>query len=288
MSDRRPYHGSIIDMHAHFFPEKVFASIWDWFGRHYWGVRYKDSPDGLADTLLGLGAERFVTYNYAHRPGMAASLNEWTAEFARAHPEAIPFATVMPGEGGNVGMLERLFDAGFFGIKIQPLVSDFYPCDERMFEVYELMAERGKILAAHAGTAPIANEYVGLQYFEPVMQRFPELKVVVAHMGAYECDGFLDLVRTYPNLYLDTSVNFINDQVLAEQIAKGQFPPLPPPSDLSPDVLLEISDRILFGTDYPHFPYHYEDCIESILDLGLGADFERKVFHENAGRLLGI
>jgi predicted TIM-barrel fold metal-dependent hydrolase len=280
--------GRIIDMHTHFFPEKVFASIWEWFAGRSWGVRYKDSPDGLAGTLAGFGVQRFVTYNYAHREGMAAGLNEWTAGFARAHPEAIPFGTVMPGDEGNVRMLEGLLDRGFFGIKIQPLVSDFYPCDERMFEVYELLVERGGVLAAHAGTAPIANEYVGADHFEPVMERFPDLKVVVAHMGAFEFDRFFDMARTCPNVYLDTSVNFIDPVVIAGQVAAGRFPPVRVPSDFDPEVLAELSDRILFGTDYPHFPYEYQDCIDSILALGLGEDFERKVFFENAARLLGL
>ncbi len=219
---------------------------------------------------------------------MARMLNRWTAEFARTQPAALPLATVMPGDEGNVPMLQEFFDAGFFGIKIQPLVSDFYPCDERMFEVYELLMEQGKDLAAHAGTAPIWNDYVGIRHFEPVMERFPEMKVVVAHMGAYECDAFIDMVRTYPNLYLDTSVNFINPSVIAEQVAAGRFPPLPPPSDIASDVLLELSDRIVFGTDYPHFPYRYQDCIDSIRGLNLGEEFERKVFYENARLLLAL
>ncbi|MBU1671068.1 MAG: amidohydrolase family protein [Actinobacteria bacterium] len=282
------YQGRIIDMHTHFFPEKVFESIWEWFGKRLWGVRYKDTPDGLAEILRGFGVERFVTYNYAHREGMAAGLNEWTAGFAQEHPEAIPFGTVMPGDDGNLAMLEDLFDRGFFGIKIQPLVSDFYPCDERMFEVYQLLLERGKVLAVHAGTAPIANQYVGAGHFEPVMERFPELKVVVAHMGAYELDRFFGMVRTYPNLYLDTAVSFIAPAVVAEQVARGRFPPLPIPHEFDPEVLLEFSERILFGTDYPHFPYEYEDCMDGILALDLGEEFERKVFHENARGLLSL
>ena len=68
--------GHIIDMHAHFFPEKLFRSIWDYFARRNWGVRYKDSPDALARKLEGLGVDRFVTYNYAHKPGMAAEQYE--------------------------------------------------------------------------------------------------------------------------------------------------------------------------------------------------------------------
>lgn len=276
-------------MHSHFFPEKLFDSIWEYFKRRNWRVRYQDSPDGLARTLTGFGVARFTVYNYAHRPGMAAELNSWTDAFARRNPAAIPFATVLPDDEGNVEMLEKLFgERGFFGIKLQPLVGDFYPCDERMMEVYRVVAEHERILAIHAGTAPVANEYVGADHFEPVMERFPEMKVIVAHMGAFECDRFFDMARRYPNLYLDTSVNFISKELMKELIGRREFPPLEIPSDFEKEVLLELADRLLFGSDFPNIPYTYGDCIHSILALGLGEEFNRAVFYENARRLLKL
>ncbi|MHB8894320.1 MAG: amidohydrolase family protein [Candidatus Geothermincolia bacterium] len=279
--------GRIVDMHAHFFPQKLFASIWKWFYDHHWHIAYQDSPEGLARTLRGLGVREFVTYNYAHKHGMAEGLNMWTAEFARGEEGALPFATVMPGDDGNLEMLEMLFDDhGFLGIKLQPLVSDFYLCDDRMMDVYRFLLERGKILTVHAGTAPVANRYVGADYFEPVLRELPDLKVIVAHMGAFEFDRFFAMVRRYPNVYLDTSVNFIDSELIAGLVSEGRFPPLEVPAGFDPDVLVELSDRLLFGSDFPNIPYAYEDCIDSILALGLGEEFNRKVFFENAERLI--
>lgn len=280
--------GRIIDMHTHFFPEKLFSSIWRYFTQRNWSIAYQDTPDGLARTLEGFGVARYTTYNYAHRPGIAAELNNWTCEFARRNPAALPFATVHPDDPGNEEMLETLFtQRGFFGMKLQPLVTDFYPCDERMFGCYRKVCEHEGILAIHAGTAPIANQYVGARYFEPVMEAFPEMKVVVAHMGAFEFDAFFDMARAYPNLYLDTSVNFIDPGLMRELVASRDFPPLHVPAEFDREVLLELSDRILFGSDYPNIPYTYDDCVESILRLDLGEEFESKVFYENARKLLG-
>jgi len=39
---------------------------------------------------------------------------------------------------------------------------------------------------------------------------------------------------------------------------------------------------------YPNLPYTYDDCIQSILALDLGEEFNRAVFFENARRLLGL
>jgi predicted TIM-barrel fold metal-dependent hydrolase len=279
--------GNITDMHTHFFPDRLFASIWEWFSRRNWDIRYQQTSSGLAQILRDKGVRRFVTYNYAHKAGLAADLNKWTADFARSEQGALPFATVFPDDEGNIEMLDSLFtDHGFLGIKLQPLVSDFYLCDERMMGIYRLLLERGKILAAHAGTAPVANEYVGADHFEPVMRELPELKVIVAHMGAYESDRFFDMARRYPNLYLDTSVNFIDPSLVSDLVSKGRFPPMEIPHEFDRDVLIELSDRLLFGSDFPNIPYEYEDCITSILALGLGEEFNRKVFFENAEELL--
>ncbi len=286
---RRPAYleRGIIDMHAHFFPEKLFSSIWRWFGDRCWHISYQYPPAELARRLRDEGVTRFVTYNYAHKAGMAAALNEWTAAFARREEGALPFATVVPQDEGNVAMLENLFERhGFLGIKLQPLVSDFFLCDERMMDVYRLLLERGKILAVHAGTAPVANEFVGADHFEPVLERLPELKVVVAHMGAFEFDRFFGMVRDYPNVYLDTSVNFIDPRLIASLVSQGKFPPLEVPSVFDEGVLLEFADRLLFGSDFPNIPYTYEDCVQSILALDLGEEFNRKLFFENAESLL--
>lgn len=279
--------GRIIDMHTHFFPERLFESIWKWFGQRFWHISYPETPARLAEILGENGVSSFVTYNYAHKPGMAAELNRWTARFAEDEPRAIPFATVFPADEGNLEMLGALFDEhAFAGIKLQPLVSDFYLCDERMMPVYEMLLTRGKVLAVHAGTAPVANRFVGADHFEPVMEALPALKVVVAHMGAFEFDRFFDMARRYENLYLDTSVNFIDPDLMAGLIAEGKFPPLELPHEFDREVLLELSEKILFGSDFPNIPYTYEDCIRSILALGLGEEFNRKVFFENALKLL--
>jgi len=74
--------------------------------------------------------------------------------------------------------------------------------------------------------------------------------------------------------------------VIAGLVARGKFPPLEVPAGFDPDVLAAMSDRLLFGSDYPNIPYDYSDCIDSILALGLGEEFNRKVFFENARRLL--
>jgi predicted TIM-barrel fold metal-dependent hydrolase len=63
-------------------------------------------------------------------------------------------------------------------------------------------------------------------------------------------------------------------------VARGECPPLRLPGKDACDrgALLELSDRILFGIDYPNIPCDYEACIQGVLALDLGEEFNRGVF----------
>ena len=43
--------------------------------------------------------------------------------------------------------------------------------------------------------------------------------------------------------------------------------------------------QILFGSDFPNIPYPYRHAVESIVGLGLGDDWCRKVLSGNAQKL---
>lgn len=87
----------------------------------------------------------------------------------------------------------------FRGIKIQPLVQHFYSDDECMYGVYDLIMERGKWISFHIGTAPQRNRYVGYKNFKKFLDKYPSAQVIVAHMGAFEYEKFLNLLDTHEN-----------------------------------------------------------------------------------------
>ena len=66
---------------------------------HYgaaWPVEYPFPADERLAVLYLLGVRAFPTLPYPHKPGMAAWLNEWSAEFARARPQVLSSATFYP------------------------------------------------------------------------------------------------------------------------------------------------------------------------------------------------
>ncbi len=93
-----------IDTHAHFFPEKLFKAIWAFWDRVYvpffptWKNIYEWPANELTAFIENEGVEYYTTLNYAHKTGLAEYLNQWTFEFCKNNPKAIPFGTVHPGD----------------------------------------------------------------------------------------------------------------------------------------------------------------------------------------------
>ncbi|MEW6406492.1 MAG: amidohydrolase family protein, partial [Chloroflexota bacterium] len=143
----------------------------------------------------------------------------------------------------------------------------------RLFPLYEATIEAGKRILMHVGTGPIGNEFVGYKEFRKLLARYPRLKVNVPHMGVLEVVPFLETLDEYPDLYLDTAFAFFPNDT-------GMYRP-------TPEDLARYQDRIVFGSDFPNLIFPWETEIRILKEMKLGEEFYRKVFRDNALRLLG-
>lgn len=274
---RIPLPYDIVDIHAHFFPHRMFEAVWDFFERNSWRINYKDKPERLAEKLKGFGVSHFTVLNYLHKPGIRDSLAEWTRDFAASMPGAVPFGSVLAGEPGNLAAARTWFDDwGFHGLKTQPLVSRKPIDDPSLYPVYELMAERGKWFIVHAGTAPYPNEFTDLKFLRNLLLDFPDLNAVLAHMGGYDFETALRMMEEFPRLHLDTTMIFVNTYVFD---ASYPFPV---------ERLEPFEDRIHFGSDFPNIPYDYAEAVDGIVRAGFSDSFMKKIFRDNSRRILSL
>jgi predicted TIM-barrel fold metal-dependent hydrolase len=267
-----PVDRPFIDFHTHLFPTRLFRAIWSYFEEHLWPVRYQGETDQLIQTLLDSGAQRFVFSTYAHKPSMARELNRWSAEIARQQPRAIPLGTFHPLDDVEGLAREAFGELGLAGFKIHCQVQQCYPDDPGLFPAYREAERAGKICLIHCGREPEPSPFTDARRFERVLRRFPGLTFVVAHMGADEFDRYYDLLATYENLYLDTTMVFTGFLPWAPRIGG----------------LIEFQDRILYGSDYPNIPYELTTGVHGLLALELGSGIEDKILYSNAARLLGL
>ncbi len=266
----------IIDCHTHFFPDKLYQAIWQWFGTHGWKVRYQVFADEVVTLLRSQGVERFVVLNYAHKAGMSESLNRWTYEFCQKYPEAIPFGAVHQDDPIKK-VLKQCFEAYHFkGIKFHTHVAAIAPDDEKLFPLYEGMVEYDKVLTLHAGTGPSLAGYKekvdhvsGVKRVAKVLKRFPTLKMIMPHLGADEVGPFFDLMEEFPNLWMDTTMAL-----------SGYFP-----LEIPWDRLEKHSDRILYGSDFPNVPYEMSTEIKAIQGSTLSPEAQQNIFYRNARNL---
>ena len=279
------------DFHTHFFPLRMFTAIWQYFEDNYWPIYQKDKPVNLAKSLISeFQVRKFVVLNYAHKGGIARSLNDWTYEFCKTSDlksYVIPFGTIHPDDDNISHELDRMFgDLGFAGTKLQLMVTDFHITDKRLEVVFQKILQFDKILLVHIGTGPTYSNffpearlncsYVGVKHLKRFMDIYPEMKVVVPHLGAEEYEEMWKLTQTYPNLYFDTAmIGVKNNPAFKDELNK-----------ISDEKLYSISERILFGSDYPNIPYSYQNSVLGWLNRNMEYSFYENLFFGNAKKLL--
>ena len=266
----------IIDFHVHLFPDKMFNAIWNYFSASYQrDVAHKLYFRECIDYLRKHGVVQIVYSNYAHREGVACGLNDWNRLVLDEYPDLFCFAAYHPGDADALDYAEKILNhPRVLGIKLQLLVQRFFPHDERLFPLYDMLEEKGKRLLFHVGTGPLGNEFVGLKQFQKLLESRPGLQANIAHMGAYEYQGFMDLFDDHPGLYLDTAYAFFNEKQMP-----GGF-------NLGGEVLEKYQDRILYGSDFPNLILPRQAELETLISYDFSPQFYRKVFFENAANLI--
>ncbi len=255
----------VFDVHTHFMPESVMRSVWQYFDAaddNYgvpWPIEYRWDDDARLEHLRTMGVRRFTALVYAHKAGMAAWLSRWALDFASRVPDCLPTATFFPEPGVDRYVSEAVArGAQVFKIHLQ--VGDFDPRDRMLDPVWGLLADAAVPVLIHCGSAPLAGRFTGPGPIGEVLDRFPRLRVIVAHLGADEFEAFLDMVQARENTWLDTTMALTGFM--------QQLRPFPV-ERLAQLRTLSGQGKVLFGSDFPNIPYPYAHQVEVLADHGL-------------------
>ncbi|MDV3277124.1 MAG: amidohydrolase family protein [Nitrososphaerales archaeon] len=205
--------------------------------------------------------------------------NEELARIAsRSGGRLVPFAGVDPNSGAEaVRELKRAFvKLGLRGLKVHSSANSVYPNDpKKMYPLYEVCEERGAPVLLHTGTTGLGDceiKFSKPEYLDEVCQRFPDLKVVMAHFGWPWSDVAIAIAMRNPNVYLDVS----------------GWRPRYLPSNLLTYINGPLQDRFVFGTDYPMLRQkEWMDDFEASLKPKLKPGVADKLLRTNAESLLG-
>lgn len=263
----------MIDFHVHTFLDPIAAKAIPQIAKKAGGVTpvYSGAESDLKPALREFGMEKAVVLNIATNPHQQKKVNDFAISLV-GDDMLIPFGSVHPDSPDALEELDRLKEAGIKGVKLHPEYQDFFVDEERMFPIYEHIAELGLITVFHAGVdigfpRPV---HCPPERLLRVLDCFGDTPVVAAHFGGWLLwDSVLEeLCGT--KVYLDTAFSY------------GRMPP-----DYAREIIrAHGADHVLLGSDMPWSSS--ADEARFIQSLGLPAGDEAKILSINAKRLLHI
>lgn len=202
--------------------------------------------------------------------------NSWICSLTEENPNLIAFINLDPlmdESTMTAEIADKVNNHGAKGIKLHPGAQCFFPNDRRLWPAYQTAQELGLPVISHSGTFGTPVQYAQPKNFDEVLASFPNLTLVMAHLGMGYFDETTSLARTYPNLQFDCCA------IISLTGAAGG------PSDAELTALIrEIGvERVMFGSDFPWFDP--ADAIERLLSLDFSEQEKRLLLAENAIRI---
>ncbi|MDR3643462.1 MAG: amidohydrolase family protein [Clostridia bacterium] len=257
---------NIFDFHTHAYPDKVAGKAVEFLNSYY---HVDCAGNGTMGDLKRSAAEGGVSHLLVHavatRPDQVENVNSWIARHIGGN--VYGFGTIHPLYE-NIGReLDRIRSLGLRGLKLHPDFQQFYVDDPMMDPIFGAIEGEMPVLI-HAGDRQ--NDYSSPARIQRVVQRFPRLTVIAAHLGGFsQWDEAMQCLHG-KNLYVDTSSSlpFLEKARAIEIIHSYDI------------------EHVLFGTDYP-LTRHKEE-LERFSMLGLTPAQNDLILFDNAARLLRI
>ncbi|WP_283134585.1 amidohydrolase family protein [Rhizohabitans arisaemae] len=183
-------------------------------------------------------ADPAATTGIPHDP---ARTNDATAEFVANDPaRRIGFMSVDPTSPGCLDEAERCRDLGLAGVKLGPNYQNFDPLGEPALEFYAYCERNALPILFHQGASPIREAPLRYTYplvTDEVALRFPELRIVMAHMGHPWGKETVATIRKHPHVYADVSSIYLRPWVCYESLLAA--------------VEWGCAHKLLLGSDFP-------------------------------------
>ena len=262
----------IIDFHTHAFPDalahRAVAQLLSEAGE------VRSFLDGKVSSLIASmdanGVEASVLCSIATKPSQFEPIFRWSQQIAS--DRIIPLASVHPQDPAAVEQIHQIAQSGLKGVKMHPYYQDFYLDDPNLYPLFEAIQAEGLLLTMHTGydfAFDRIDRATPKQIWD-IVQRFPEMKLVATHLGAWQQWDDVQRYLLGKPIYMETS--FSIEYLGVERVRR---------------MLLEHSpEHLLFGTDSP-----WTDQAATIAahkSIELPEEVQEKYFFENASKILGL
>lgn len=245
------------------------------------GTLEQHTSDALADV------DRAVVLAFDAPAAGFVVPNDYVASYVSRDPaRLVGFGSVDPASDTALDELERMrSDLGLVGCKLGPIYQDVDPLGPAFLRVCEALERLELPMLIHQGTTfaragsllkarPILLDEIAL--------RFPELRIVIAHMGHPWFDETIAVIRRHPYVYADVSALVGRRWLLYQALVSA--------------VEYRVGHKLLFGTDFPFFTARETiDGLRSVTGEAFGPhlpaidpELVEEIIHRPSLELLGI
>ena len=261
----------VIDAHCHIYPDKIakraVAGTDGFYGTE---SLCKGTVSDLLEIGKKAGVDHFVVQSVATAPKQVHSINEFIAKsVSESNGRLTGLGALHPDSEDMAGDIEKIIELGLNGVKLHPDIQRFAVDDPKCFEMYRICSEYKLPILMHTGD--YRYDFSNPDRVKCVLEMFPDLTVVGAHMGGWSVwDDAVKKLVNFKNLYVDCSSTFPFTSIDVAKRAISAYGP----------------DRVLFGTDYPMWSPVSE--LEIFMSLGLSDMDVKKILSENAVKVFNI
>jgi predicted TIM-barrel fold metal-dependent hydrolase len=260
----------IIDVHTHAFPDHLAPrAMAQLQAETDQVIAVLDGTVGdLLKSMDRAGISASVVASIATKASQFDAILRWSDTIRSER--IIPFPSLCPKADGAVEQVRRVAAEEFRGIKLHPYYQQFLLDDERVFPVYAAAEECGLVILMHCGfdIAFPRERVADPSRLVRVLERFPKLRVIAAHLGAWMDWDQVEARLLGRPVYLDVSTCF--DFMVREQAERilRQHPP----------------KYLVYGSDSPWVDQLR--TLKQLREFGLAPAVEAAVEGGNAALLL--
>lgn len=267
----------IIDSHTH-----IAVSG---FGGHGKEVTAKDLINSMDEA--GIDISLVIANNIPKQPWKgisAAGILKQSANEKRIKAIGC-FSTNLPPEE-QIPLLEKQISSeNIVGVKLYPGYENFFPLDEGLKPVYEICLKYRQPVIFHTGYlmegAAGDKAQAHPDSLSKLASAYPDLKIVMAHLGNPWTTAAAQAVKEHNNLYVDLSGFFTEDKTISQDEIKDFQKTMATFSKTAGGLA-----KCIFGTDWPL--YRQSEYLQAVQTLDITQEDKKTVFWKTAKKVFSL
>jgi uncharacterized protein len=230
-------------------------------------------------------ADRTIVFGLQAKASGVWVPNSVIADYVATHPDRlVGWASVDPNSPDALLELNQcVHDLDLRGLKVGPAYQHFDPTNRALWPLFELADSLDIPVIWHQGATFPSNGWLRESkplLLEPLAMAFPNLRMIVAHMGHPWEEDLIALMRKAPNLYADVSaVHYRPYRFWRMMVSAMEY---------------GVTHKFLLGSDFPSATLDQViGGLRSINDVVDGSglpripdDIQERIIHDNWRRAL--